>query len=154
MKAVATGIQAMQTDEIKSLEINTSYLIPHTSYLITPEDVEIVTEDMPGYLTAQDGDLIVALDITLTDELRKEGIARDFVNRVQNYRKDSGFDVTDKISIQLLNTNAEVSAGVLANLDYICQEVQAISLDVVESLSDSVTLEIDEILLEVVIVVV
>ena len=70
---------------------------------------------------------------TITDELRQEGIAREFVNRVQNYRKDSGFEVTDKIKIELLDTQAEVSAGVLALREYISQEVQAVSLEVVNT---------------------
>src|SRR5690606_9015305 len=104
---------------------------------------------LPGYLTAQDGNLTVALDITLTDELKQEGIARDFVNKIQNYRKDSGFEVTDKINIQLQNNNEELAKAIEANKAYICEEVQALSLEVVDSLSDAVELEMDEFVLVV-----
>ena len=91
----------------------------NTSFLITKNEVEIVTEDLPGYLSAKDSEITVALDITITPELKQEGIARDFVNRVQNFRKDSGFEVTDKISIKLLDTDSEVSAGVMKYVAFI-----------------------------------
>ncbi|MDI9881696.1 isoleucine--tRNA ligase [Flectobacillus longus] len=142
---------------IKALEKGEEIEIYHESSDLTPstligylhlEDVEIVTSDISGWLVAKDNELTVALDITITDELRQEGIAREFVNRVQNYRKDSGFEVTDKIKIELLNTQAEVSAGVLAFKEYISQEVQAVSLEVVDTLSESVEVEMEELVLQ------
>ena len=147
MKEVAALITAMTNDDIAILEKENQYNPANTDIIITPELVEILTEDLPGYLSAKDNELTVALDITITEALRQEGIAREFVNRVQNFRKDSGFEVTDKIKIELLNTNTEVSAGVLAYQDYIAQEVQAISLEVVDALVTSVEVEMEEVTL-------
>ncbi len=149
MKAVADGILAMSTEDIAQLEQTDSYLIPTTSYLITKNEVEILTEDLPGYLSAKDSEITVALDITITPELKQEGIARDFVNRIQNLRKDSGFEVTDKISIKLLDSNSEVSEGVKVFADYIKQEVQANSLEIVSELTDSQDVEFEELVLVV-----
>ncbi|MDI9876759.1 isoleucine--tRNA ligase [Flectobacillus rivi] len=148
MKEVAALISAMSNDDIAILEKENQYTPAGSDIVVTPELVEILTEDLPGYLSAKDNELTVALDITITDELRQEGIAREFVNRVQNYRKDSGFEVTDKIKIELLNTQAEVSAGVLAFKEYISQEVQAVSLEVVDTLSESVEVEMEELVLQ------
>ncbi|NBB31038.1 isoleucine--tRNA ligase [Cellulophaga sp. BC115SP] len=148
MKEVAALISAMSNDDIAILEKENQYTPAGSDIVVTPELVEILTEDLPGYLSAKDNELTVALDITITDELRQEGIAREFVNRVQNYRKDSGFEVTDKIKIELLDTQAEVSAGVLAFKEYISQEVQAVSLEVVDTLSESVEVEMEELVLQ------
>ncbi|MDI9860459.1 isoleucine--tRNA ligase [Flectobacillus roseus] len=148
MKEVAALISAMSNDDIAVLEKENQYTPAGSDIVVTPELVEILTEDLPGYLSAKDNELTVALDITITDELRQEGIAREFVNRVQNYRKDSGFEVTDKIKIELLDTQAEVSAGVLAFKEYISQEVQAVSLEVVNTLSESVEVEMEELVLQ------
>ena len=84
----------------------------------------------------------------MTEELRQEGIAREFVNRVQNFRKDSGFEVTDKISIALLDTHPEVSASVSQFKAYIAQEVQAVALDIVSELPDSVAVEMEDLTLQ------
>lgn len=154
MKAVADGILAMSTGDISQLEQTDSYLIPTTSYLITKNEVEILTEDLPGYLSAKDSEITVALDITITPALKQEGIARDFVNRIQNLRKDSGFDVTDKISIKLLDSDPEVSEGVSVFTDFISQEVQAVSLEIVSELSDGQDVEFEELTLVVKVVVV
>ena len=149
MKVVADGILAMSTDEIAQLERTDSYLIPTTSYLITKNEVEILTEDLPGYLSAKDGEITVALDITITPALKQEGIARDFVNRIQNLRKDSGFEVTDKISIKLVDSDPEVTEGVRAFTDFISQEVQAVSLEIVSELTDGQEVEFEELVLVV-----
>ena len=127
MKAVANGIAEMSAEDLSNLEQNKTFNIQHSAFTITLYDVEILTEDLPGYLTASDSVITVALDTHITSELKQEGIAREFVNRVQNFRKDSGFEVTDKIAIQLQDTNVEVSASILAFKDYISQEVQALS---------------------------
>lgn len=147
MKAVAAVITAMTADDLKTLEENKTIALEN--FTIALEDVEIQTEDLPGYLTASDAGITVALDINITPELKQEGIARDFVNRIQNLRKDSGFEVTDKISIQLLDSDAEVTAGVVAFKDFISQEVQALSLEVVSELADGQEVEFEELTLTV-----
>ncbi len=152
MKAVAAVITAMTAEDLKALEENKT--ISLDTYTIALEDVEIQTEDLPGYLTASDAGITVALDINITPELKQEGIARDFVNRIQNLRKDSGFEVTDKISIQLLDSDAEVTAGVVAFKDFISQEVQALSLEVVNELADGQDVEFEELTLTVKVTVV
>jgi isoleucyl-tRNA synthetase len=147
MKAVAAVITAMTADDLKALEENKTIVLEN--FTIALEDVEIQTEDLPGYLTASDAGITVALDINITPALKQEGIARDFVNRIQNLRKDSGFEVTDKISIQLLDSDAEVTAGVVAFKDFISQEVQALSLEVVSELADGQAIEFEELTLTV-----
>ena len=154
MKAVADGILAMSSENIAQLEQTNSYLIPTTSYLITKNEVEILTEDLPGYLSAKDGEITVALDITITPALKQEGIARDFVNRIQNLRKDSGFEVTDKISIKLVDSDPEVTEGVRVFTDFISQEVQAVSLEIVSELTDGQEVEFEELVLMVKVIVV
>lgn len=149
MKAVAEGIISMTSENIAILENIGEYLIPATNYLITPNEVEILTEDLPGYLSAKDNEITVALDITITPALKQEGIARDFVNRIQNLRKDSGFDVTDKISIKLVDSDPEVTEGVRIFTDFIRQEVQAVSLEIVSELADGQDVEFEELTLVV-----
>jgi isoleucyl-tRNA synthetase len=152
MQAVAEKIKLWDNNEIRQLEKDGQYLItdlqPVAAILI--DEVEIYTEDVPGWLVASENGLTVALDITVTDELRLEGIARDFVNRVQNLRKDSGFEVTDKIRITLQNNDELLASAVTANREYICQEVQALDLSLVSDLNGSASeIEMDEFLLKV-----
>lgn len=145
MKAVAAAINELNGDQLKTIEAQGFIDLPVGKIAI--EDVEILTEDLPGYLTAQDGGLTVALDVSISEELKNEGIARDFVNRVQNYRKDNGFEVVDKISIRLENNNEELIAAISANQAYISQEVQAVSLDIVDTLAEKAEIEMDEFVL-------
>ncbi len=145
MKAVAAAISELNGDQLKTIEAQGFIDLPVGKIAI--EDVEILTEDLPGYLTAQDGGLTVALDVSISEELKNEGIARDFVNRVQNYRKDNGFEVVDKISIRLENNNEELIAAISANQAYISQEVQAVSLDIVDTLAEKAEIEMDEFVL-------
>ncbi len=149
MKAVADGILAMTSENIAQLESTGEFSIPNSNYQVTPNEVEILTEDLPGYLSAKDSEITVALDITITPELKQEGIARDFVNRIQNLRKDSGFEVVDKISIKLLDTDPEVTEGVKVFTNFISQEVQAVSLEIVSELADGQEVEFDELTLMV-----
>lgn len=160
MKEVGNGIASMTKEDLKLLEKTGEFLIatatvPNSQFLITLTDVEIQTEDVPGWLVASDKGITVALDINISEELRQEGIARDFVNRIQNYRKDTGFDVTDKISIKLLNNNEALTAAVEANSEYISQEVQALSLEILseypfgEKPANAVEIEMDEFMLVV-----
>ncbi|QJD81219.1 isoleucine--tRNA ligase [Spirosoma rhododendri] len=150
MKDVAAAITALTESQLAQLEQQgTIDLAPFTIQL---SDVEILTEDIPGWLVASEGGLTVALDVTVTDELRREGIARDFVNRIQNLRKDLQFDVTDKITIEIGQTDAQLIDAIEANRPYIQQEVQAVSLQVVPDLNGASTeVEIDEFRLRVLI---
>ncbi len=155
MKEVGNGIASMTNEDLKLLEKTGEFQIPNSQFVITLTDVEIQTEDVPGWLVASDKGITVALDITISDELRQEGIARDFVNRIQNYRKDTGFEVTDKISIKLWNNNEALTAAVEANREYISQEVQALSLEVLaQKPANAVEIEMDEFILVVTVEVV
>ena len=151
MKLVAAAIGQWTKTEIAEIEKNGSINISlegePASLLL--EDVEISSEDIPGWSVASEGKVTVALDISITDELRAEGIARDFVNRIQNLRKDMGLDVQDKINIQVAKNQALINEALTANAAYVCEETQALSLDVVESISDAQSVEIDEWTLEV-----
>ena len=151
MKEVGSFINAMTPEQLKELEKNgeltTNSALAAFSQLKL-EDVEILTEDVPGWLVASEAGITVALDMTISEELRNEGIARDFVNRIQNYRKDNGFEVIDKISIYLYNNNETLITAVQTNKDYICQEVQALSLAIVQSpIENASEIEMDEFLL-------
>jgi isoleucyl-tRNA synthetase len=146
MKAVADAIVNLTTDQLKEIELKGAIKLPIGQIELT--DLEISTEDLPGYLTAQDGPLTVALDITIDAPLKAEGIARDFVNRIQNYRKDTGFDVIDKITITLENNNDELCHAIELFKNYISQEVQATNLEIVNNIKDSIEIEMDEYLLK------
>ena len=127
MKAVAAEIASMTQDQIAQMETEGSYALNDTPYTLIPEDVEIVTEDMPGWLVANNGILTIALDIELTDELIEEGIARELINRIQNLRKSSGLEITDRIAI-VLEDRPEIHNAVLHCGDYIASQVLAKSL--------------------------
>ncbi len=129
MKQIAAAINTFDTEKICDLEKNGKITIEIDNHHIdiNSEDVEIVTQDIPGWAVSSIGNLTVALDITITDELRKEGLAREFINRVQNLRKEKGFDVVDKINIQILNDKS-IYSTINENLDYICSETLAENL--------------------------
>ena len=153
MQKVGELIKLWDNKEINEIEKEGRYRLEASGIElgeISIEEIEVYTEDIPGWLVASENGLTVALDITITDELRLEGIARDFVNRIQNLRKDSGFEVTDKISITLQNNNELLASAVSANKDYICQEVQALDLKLVGDLNGTASeIEMDEFLLKV-----
>ncbi|RLD43123.1 MAG: isoleucine--tRNA ligase [Bacteroidetes bacterium] len=123
MKQIAAAINQFGVDEIKDLEQNSSYSLNINGEIVNIglEDVEVLTQDIPGWAVSSIGNLTVALDITITEELRKEGLAREFINRIQNLRKDKKFEVTDKIEIEVLN-NSLIYDVVKDNYDYICSE--------------------------------
>ena len=148
MKEVAGIISGLGAEGIAEIEKEGSLVV--AGFTLMRDDVEIIAEDVPGWLVASQGSLTVALDVTITDELRREGIARDVVNRIQNLRKDSGLEVTDKIKVTLQNNNEELAEAIVTNRDYICQEVQAVSLDLTADLNGSATeIEMDEFLLKI-----
>lgn len=142
MKAVAEAITGMPAEALKTLE--SAGTVTLSGFEIALADVEILTEDIPGWLLAVEGGLTVALDINVTAELKQEGIARDFVNRIQNLRKDSGFEVTDKIRIYLQNTDAEISGAVARHTAYISTEVQALSLEIRDTVDGAQAVDFDE----------
>ena len=146
MKAVAAEINTMNQDQIAQMEQNGNYQLSTVNYQLTAEDVEILTEDMPGWLVANNGILTIALDIELTDELIEEGIARELINRIQNLRKSSGLEITDRIEIEL-EDRPEIHNAVLHCGDYIASQVLATKLELSNSealkLSNSEALEMD-----------
>ena len=148
MKAVATVITGITPAQLADLERTQTLTL--ADYTISMTDVEILTEDIPGWVVATDGPLTVALDINLTDDLRHEGIARDVVNRIQNLRKEQNFDVTDRIHIRLEHNNDQLATAVEVNRAYIQQEVQAVSLELVTGLNgEAVAIEMDEFVLNI-----
>jgi isoleucyl-tRNA synthetase len=146
LKAVGARIQAMTAAEISKLEKEGSLAVEVDGQPITlaPDDVEIRTDDLPGWLVATDGPLTVALDVTLTDELRQEGLARELVNRLQNLRKDSGLEVQDKIRVTLADQQPELTAAVAAFGDYIRTETQALALNFAADVNGGSVLEFDD----------
>jgi len=132
MKMLAAQINGFTSDQISQLEKEGSIklLLNDQEVEITTDDVSITAKDIPGWLVAADGNITVALDITLSKELKEEGIAREFVNRIQNLRKDSGLEVTDKIKLRIQRTG-EIEQAIENNLDYICAETLAGTLDLV-----------------------
>ena len=105
--------------------------------------MEILSEDIPGWLVTNIGSLTVALDITITEQLQEEGIARELINRIQNIRKDSNFDVTDKINLQIEKHN-KINSSINNNILYICTETLAVSLNLVDKIDspDSIGIEL------------
>ena len=146
MKELSGIIQQMQPEDIRQLEESGQFPVNAggKDIILTPEDVEIFYDDIPGWSVASEGNITVALDITLTDELREEGIARDVVNRLQNLRKDMGLEVQDKIHIRVAPAEALIESALRANKEYICRETQALSLEFDSGISDAVELEIDD----------
>jgi len=146
LKAVGARIQQMTAEEISQLEKQGSLAVEVEGQPVTlmPDDVEIRTDDLPGWLVATDGPLTVALDVTLTEELRQEGLARELVNRLQNLRKDSGLEVQDKIRVTLGDQQPELTAAVAAFGDYIRTETQALALDFAADVNGGAVLEFDD----------
>jgi isoleucyl-tRNA synthetase len=144
MKEISVSVSAMDQQEIIDFERigNSTFTINSTVVNLTLEDVEIVSEDIPGWQVVNDGKLTVALDITVTEDLRNEGIAREFVNRIQNIRKESGFDVTDKITV-LIEDHELIRDAIKTHSSYIGSQTLATSVSVVSSVSDNNSREID-----------
>ena len=145
MKALAAAIQAMTQEEIATFERDGSFTfsIDGNACTVVTDDVEIISEDIPGWLVANEGRLTIALDITVTDELRREGLARELVNRLQNLRKSSGLEITDHIRVTL--APAEEMEGVLETYgDYIRRQVLADAITTTERSADMTDLEFDD----------
>ncbi len=145
MKQLAAAIQAMTQEDIALLEQNGSFTfnLEGVDSVIVADDVEIISEDIPGWLVANEGRLTIALDITVTDELRKEGLARELVNRIQNLRKSSGLEITDKIRIAMVPA-PEMNGTISDYADYIQKQVLAESIEMTENLPDATELDLDD----------
>lgn len=143
MKVVAAAIQGLSADEIQILEKDGQLLLGQTGYTITTEDVEIIAEDVEGWQVANLGRLTVALDVNLTDDLKKEGLSREVINRIQNLRKDKGFEVTDRISV-MIEQDPEIQEAVSANLSYVSNEILADKVDFGSISADGDEIEIND----------
>ena len=140
MKQLAAAIAQMSQEDIAAFEAAGSFTL--CDYALVAEDVDIITEDMPGWLVANNGVITIALDIELTPALIEEGIARELINRIQNLRKSSGLEITDRIAVQLENRE-EIAAAVTNCNEYIASQVLATSLVLVDGLTAGTALEMD-----------
>ena len=144
MKAVAQEIAQMSQEQIAALEQSGSWQLSSAPYCLTLEDVDIITEDMPGWLVQTEGLMTIALDIEVSEELREEGIARELINRIQNLRKASGLEITDRINISI-HSQEEADKAIEHFRDYICSQVLAESLNITtEDLQDAELIDLDE----------
>ena len=145
MKAVAASVAEMSQEAIAELEKNGRYTfnLDGAEAVVEAADVEIFSEDIPGWLVANEGRLTVALEVTVTEDLRREGVARELVNRIQNIRKSSGFEITDKINITL-SKNTQTDDAVNEYKDYICNQVLATSLMLVDEVQEGTELNFDD----------
>lgn len=147
MKAAQAAFAAFTQEDIDTMERNGYFdlTLDNTPIRIERSEVEILVDDLPGWLVAADGRLTVALDVTLTDELKEEGLARELVNRIQNLRKDKDFEVTDRIDVRILS-HEMLAPAVRNNFNYICSETLATSLELVANLAEqeAVPVEVEE----------
>ena len=146
MGLIAKEIQGFSKEQISQLdkEGSLSIVIAGNNVLLTVEDVEITSQDIEGWLVANSNGITVALDITISEELKQEGIARELVNRIQNIRKDSGFEVTDKIKVQL-KRNGLLEEAILKNETYIKSETLTNNLVFVDEIENGTEIEFDDI---------
>lgn len=146
MKSLAAAIQSMNQEDIMAFEAAGTFTLNVEGQDATIEraDVEIISEDIPGWLVANEGRLTVALDITVTEELRKEGLARELVNRIQNLRKSNGFDITDKITVTVLSSD-EMDEAIKEYNEYIANQVLAVSVEITDhAISDATVLDFED----------
>lgn len=143
MKEVAAAIIALSQQEIGLVETAGSITLGIAGNpVISREDVEIITEDIPGWVINNDGTLTVALDIIITQQLKEEGITRELINRIQNIRKDKAFEVTDKIRLQI-EKHAEIDEALKHNISYICTETLATAIELVDKIDSENKISID-----------
>ena len=150
MKAVAAEVGNLSQEAIAELEKNGAYTLrlpDGTEAVIETSDVDIFSEDIPGWLVANEGRLTVALEVTITEELRREGIARELVNRIQNLRKSSGFEITDKINITI-SKNPQTDDALTEYKGYICNQVLGTSLALADKVDGGTELVFDDFTLQ------
>jgi len=146
MKLIANAINGLSADDIKTIEQKgkLELVINEKTITLELEDVEITSQDIEGWLVANEGALTVALDVTISEALRKEGIARELVNRIQNLRKDSGFEVTDRIDVQLQKDDPIVEA-VISNEAYIKSETLTEALQIMDTVNNGIDIIFDDV---------
>ena len=146
MKAVAALITSFSQEQILELERNASIQITLDNQLIdiSLNDVELIIDDIPGWSVASKGTLTAALDLTLTPDLEREGIARELVNRIQKIRKDSNFELTDRINVKI-KTDEKINAAINQFNDYICAEILSDDIETVTDLQEGIAIEVNEI---------
>jgi isoleucyl-tRNA synthetase len=150
MKSVSTALAAFSQENISKLEKEGRYtlLIDNEPLSLELNEVEITSEDIPGWVVAGKDTLTVALDVTVTPELAQEGNAREFVNRIQKVRKDNGYDLTDRILVEVAASPA-LNQSLTQFNDYICAEILADSIELVPGLAAGTEIEVNDILLKV-----
>ena len=143
MKGIAAQMAELSQEDIKKLETSGSLelTVEGQQAVVDVADVEIISEDIPGWLVSNEGNLTVALEVELTDELRREGMARELINRIQNLRKDAGLEITDRISV-VVEPNEETDAAIASFNDYICAQVLADEIKIAPN--DGAEVEFDE----------
>ena len=146
MKLIANVVRGFNADDIKNIEQNASIEVEINGkkIILGLDDVEITSQDIEGWLVANEGSLTVALDVTINEELRKEGIARELVNRIQNLRKDSGFEVTDRIDVQIQG-DVQIAAAITSNAEYIKSETLTEDLKIIDNLDNGIEIAFDDI---------
>ncbi len=138
MKQIAAAVNKMTQNDIAAIERDNQFeiVVDEQKIKLTTEDVEILSEDIPGWLVANEASLTVALDITVTDELKDEGIAREFINRIQNIRKENGFEVVDKVNVQIVK-HVAITKAINTHTKYISAQTLAQSIKLVDNLEQS-----------------
>lgn len=150
MKSVAALLTDLTQDQIKQFEIEGQYSlnVEGEPILIQMEDVEIMSEDIPGWMVATKGIVTVALDITITADLEAEGNAREFINRIQKIRKDSGFELTDRIEVQVI-VDGEMKNSLTTYNTYICSEILADKVEIVLEIQGGTEVEVNDIFIKI-----
>jgi isoleucyl-tRNA synthetase len=144
MKQIAGAVIQFNQSDISVFEIQGSYeiMVEGENIVLALEDVEIHTEDIPGWTVASEGQITIALDINVTEELKQEGIAREFINKIQNIRKESNFEVTDRVNLAILK-HSEFNDALLAYKNYICTQTLATGLTLVDFMDDPDAKEVE-----------
>ncbi|MDX1472123.1 MAG: DUF5915 domain-containing protein, partial [Flavobacteriaceae bacterium] len=146
MKAIAAAIGQLSEQDIQQIEQQDEFevAVNGKNINLTRDDVEISSKDIEGWLVASSGKLTVALDITLNDDLKSEGIARELVNRIQNLRKDSGFEITDRITVKL-EQDSDLEFAINKNLEYIKTETLTEKIDILDKVESGIEIAFDDV---------
>ncbi len=150
MKLVAEAVNNMTQEELTTFESTGNFAVNGTDYVIELNDVEIIAEDIPGWQVTNMGSLTVALDVSITETLKQEGLSRELINRIQNLRKELNYEVTDRITVSLQNHNL-ITEAVAQNKTYICSEILADNINLTGTLNNANTIVIDDIELQILI---
>lgn len=150
MKLVAEAINNLSQEELAQFEREGTITIPNTAYAILLTDVEIIAEDIPGWQVTNMGNLTVALDVSITPELKREGLSRELINRIQNLRKELNFEVTDRINVNLQNDNV-IADAVMQNKAYICAEILADDIILAADITNGNKIVIEDVELQILI---